>query len=126
MTVKEFVQSSLKQKEEFGIAGYNLVKTTALDKPYKAIVLGAPKKTFVDFEVKRKSFVPDAKYEVRTEMEDKKHKSDWAKFDRVLIATDIQNLAKKESRPDPGTYKLGHKYTEKKALGAFNLKGTRD
>ena len=56
MTVREFVQSSLKNKEEFGVKGYNLQRTNALDKPLRAIILptgrdnkpGGEKPTYID------------------------------------------------------------------------------
>ena len=59
-------------------------------------------------------------------MIDKAHKSSWAKDKRHTIATDIENKTKKNTSPEPPTYKLSHKSVEKRPLGAFNLKGLRD
>lgn len=63
------------------------------------------KKTFLDHELKLKNHVPDAKYDVRTNMNDKTHRSNWCRNERLLIAIDVQNFAKRESRPAPSSYK---------------------
>ena len=66
MTVRDYVQSTLKNREEIGIPGYHLQRTTALDKPYQAVILPGKKRTYIDYNIKEKEFVPDADYDVRT------------------------------------------------------------
>ena len=83
------------------------------------------KKTFVDYEIKSKKHVPDANYNVRTSLENKRQRSNWCKDMRHTLATDCEKLSKKLNFPEPSTYKPTHKATEPRVVGAFNLKGAR-
>ena len=60
MTVKEYIGFGVRGIDEFGVKGYFLQKTNALDKPKAAKIWGGVKKTYVDEAVKAKSFVPPA------------------------------------------------------------------
>ena len=66
MTAREFVMQTVKKEDSFGVEGYFLAKTlTSFDKPLVTKIHAGKKKTFVDDEVKLKSHVPGAKYEVQ-------------------------------------------------------------
>lgn len=122
MSVKEYVRCNLGKSNEFGIEGYGMVGTTALNKPQNAPILKGPKKTFIDAEVKKKHFVPAAStYNVAGTLIDD-HKSFFAKGKRATLASDIEDKNKKENRPAPSAYKMTWNLCEPRALGAFNFK----
>ena len=128
MTVRDYVVTSLgtKADRDFGVSGYAIPKPWPLEKPLSTIIHSGTKKTFVDYEIKSKKFVPDAKYDVRGNLADKRGKSDWNKDKRHTLATDVEKLNKKLNFPEPSTYKVGHNATEARVVGAFNLKGKRE
>ena len=45
-----------------------------------------------------------------------------------MISVEIMKTTQRDffRKPDPSSYKISHKVTEKKPIGAFNLKGLRD
>jgi hypothetical protein len=126
MTAKEFVNIIMKKDSTMGVQGYQLAKTmTAFDGPLVAKIHAGKKKTFIDDEVKAKSHVPDARYNVTLDWTANK-RSNMCKGFRHTLATEIEHEAKKHSRPEPQTYKPEHKLVEPRLKGAFNLKGNRD
>lgn len=126
MTAREFVLSSLKKEEEYGIDGYFLARTmTKFDKPLVTQIHAGKKKTFIDDEVKSKKHVPDANYNVSIDWSENK-KANFSKDYRHTIATDIIKKAEREKKADPGTYSPRHKLVEPGLKGAFNFKGKRD
>ena len=90
MTARDFVMSSMKKNESFGVDGYLLAKTmTNFDKPLAARIHAGKKKTFVDDAVKVKKHVPDANYNVSIDWT-KDKKSNLCKDFRHTIPTDIE------------------------------------
>lgn len=59
-------------------------------------------------------------------MVDKKHKSDWEKDNRRTIGAEVARIAKKDIKPEACSYKVNHRWAERRLTGAFNLKSTRD
>ena len=86
-------------------------------------MLWLKKTTFLDEAVKLKKHVPCANYDVIPNLRDKNTKSALPKDRRHTIATDAEKRARKSPMPDQGTYKPIFSLTEKRKLGAFNLKG---
>lgn len=126
MTAKEFVIINMKKDSAMGVQGYQLAKTmTVFDGPLVAKIHAGKKKTFIDDEVKAKSHVPDARYNLTVDWTANK-RSAMCKGFRHTLATEIELNAKKHSRPEPLTYKPEHKLVEPRTKGAFNLKGNRD
>ena len=76
MSAKEFVVRNSCRKAEFGIEGYHLVKTNALDKPQVSKIVSGKKTTYIDDAVKSKRNLPDFKYNVMKSMVIEGHKSD--------------------------------------------------
>jgi hypothetical protein len=128
MSVRDYVVTSMgpKADKDFGVNGYAIPKPWPLEAPLSTIIHSGQKKTFVDYEIKSKQFVPDAKYDVRGNLADKRAKSDWNKDKRHTLATDVERINKKLNFPEPSSYKPAHKYTEPRVVGAFNLKGKRE
>jgi hypothetical protein len=127
MTAKDFVRSTLRKNESFGIEGYHLAKTlTNFDGPLVTRIHAGKKKTYIDDYVKEKRHVPDSKYNITTDWAAGPKKANFNKDMRHTLATDIERLAKKVMRPEPSTYKPSHRLTEPSVLGAFNMKGNRD
>ena len=98
---------------------------TNFDKPLSTRIHPGKKKTFVDDEVKRKSIVPDAKYNLSYDWAKNKTPNFNKEF-RGTIATDIEKSAKKHTRPEAATYKIQDRLVHPRVKGAFNLKGNRD
>lgn len=126
MTAHDFVMSNMKKNESFGVEGYLLAKTmTNFDKALATKIHAGKKRTFVDDAVKSKKHVPDANYNVSIDWT-KDKKANFNKDFRHTIPTDIERKAKKDTKPEPLTYKPEHRLVEPKIKGAFNLKGKRD
>ena len=66
MTAREYVLASMKKSDiAMGIEGYRASKPfTNFDGPLIKKIHDGKKKTFIDFEVRAKSIVPEAKYNV--------------------------------------------------------------
>ena len=118
---------SMKKDNEFGVDGYNLATTmTNFDKPICTKLVSGQKKTFVDDAVKAKRHVPDAKYDVSLNWVAPNKRSNFCKDKRHTIATDIERVTKRETRPNQHTYSPSHKLVEPKVLASLNMKGKRD
>lgn len=127
MTVREFVLSSMKKSDSplGGIQGYTMMKpVTKLDKPLDVMIRPGKKKTFVDDEVKLKSFVPEAKYNVSIDWT-RNTRSNFNKDRRHTLASDIERKAQRVPIPEPTTYSLNHRLVEPKVTGALNLKAKK-
>ena len=83
------------------------------------------KSTFLDEVIRMKRHVPDANYEVASDMKDKDSRSGLPKGQRSLMSDEIASQARRSPQPDFGTYQPLFKLTEKRQLGAFNLKEDR-
>ena len=126
MTAREFAVANLRDSDGLGVEGYTVRRTLEVETPRIAVMFPYKKQTFVDEAVKQKRWVPDAKYNVIPNMADKNTRSAMCKDKRHTIATDIEKIAAKVKKPAPGTYKPNFMLTEKRKLGAFNLKGALD
>jgi hypothetical protein len=127
MTMPKFPPLSdiVQRKEDFGIDGYYIPEfNAALDKPlvYK-FSPSKKRKTFIDFAVKQKDFVPPAtRYNVAKGLLDPKRGLMTSKGPRKFISEEIAHFAKKNKKPDPGAYEIK---TKEKILCALNLKDDR-
>ena len=99
---------------------------TNFDQPLVARIHAGQKKTFVDHEVRLRRDVPGAKYEVLPPWNPPEKKSNLCKDRRHTIATDIEDVSKRETRPEPQTYSPRHQLVEPKVKAVLNLKGKRD
>ena len=119
------VTEVVNKKDDFGIPGYYIAKfNAALDKPrvfkFEPTKL---RKTFIDFEVKKKDHVPvPTKYNVSKGLLDPKKGTLTSRGKRRFISEEIEDLAKKQKMPDPGAYEAK---TKEKILCALNLKDDR-
>jgi len=119
------VNEVVNKKEDFGIQGYYIAKfNAALDKP--RVCKFEPtkmRKTFLDFAVKQKDHVPvSTKYNVARSLLDPKKGVLTSKSKRKFISEEIADLAKKEKKPEPGTYETMPK---EKIHCPLNLKDER-
>lgn len=89
LSVREFVTYGIRGKSEFGLSHYHMPESYALKKPRVARIHPGIKTTFIDEEVKSKSYIPPAKYNVVPNMDDKSHKSNIMKGKRRLMTDDI-------------------------------------
>ena len=126
MTAREFAMSNLKHQdlEGMGVQGYTVRKTLEVMKPRNSVIVPYKTPNFLEEAIKTKRFVPDANYEVIPNMKDKNTRSSLPKERRRTIATDAEAVARRSPQPDQGTYKPKYLLTEKRNLGAFNLKGS--
>ena len=127
MTAREYVLTTMKKNDTMGgIQGYTMTKPfTKFDKPLDVLIHAGKKKTFVDDEVKMKSFVPEAKYNVSIDWT-KNKRSNFSKDMRHTLATDIERKAKRDHKPEPTTYSPKHALVEPKVKAALNLKAKKD
>ena len=123
MTAREYAIANLRGVDNLGVDGYSVRKTLELDMPRNSVILPYKKKTFIDDAIRDKKFVPCANYDVISNLKDKNTRSALPKGKRHTIATDAEALAKRSPQPDVGTYKPNFGLTEKRNIGAFNLKG---
>ena len=119
------VNEVVNKKDDFGIQGYFIAKfNAALDKP--RVFKFEPtrlRKTFIDFEVKKKDHVPvPTKYNTAMSLLDPKKGVLTSRGKRKFISEEIEDQAKKQKMPDPGTYEAKAK---EKILCALNLKDDR-
>lgn len=127
MTMPKFPPLSdiVQRKEDFGIDGYFIPEfNAALDKPlvYKFSPT-KKRKTFIDFAVKQKDFVPaSTRYNIAKGLLDPKRGLLTSKGPRKFISEEIAHFAKKNKKPDPGAYEIK---TKERLLGALNLKDDR-
>lgn len=115
----------VKRKEDFGIDGYHIAEfNAALDKPLAYRFFPSKnRKTFIDFAVKQKEFVPvSTKYNIEKGLLDPKRGLITSKGKRKMFSEEIEDYSKKYKKPDPGAYELKNKT---KLLGALNLKDDR-
>ena len=127
MNAREFATASLQRGnlEGMGIQGYTIRKTCEMDKPRISVIMPYKKPTFLDEAIKLKRFVPDANYEVVKDMKDKNERSALPKGQRVLMSDEIAKSARRSPQPESCSYKPLYTLTEKRKLGAFNLKENR-
>ena len=127
MNAREFATASLRggDLEGMGVKGYTLRKTLEMDKPRVSVIMPYKKPTFLDEAIKAKKHVPEANYNVIPDMRDKNVRSGLPKGRRSLISDDIMASARRSPQPDQGSYKPNFTLTEKRKIGAFNLKGSR-
>lgn len=115
----------MNKKDDFGIDGYFIPHfNAALDKP-PAWKFSPTKnrKTFIDFVVKQKEFLPGStRYNTTKGLLDPKKGLLTSRGKRKMFSQEIEELAKKYKKPDPGTYEVKIK---EKLLGALNLKDER-
>ena len=70
MSVKDYIKCN-SHTNEFGIEGYKMTGTTALDKPVVFKLSTGPKKTYIDDAVKSKKGIPSANYNVMGDLVNK-------------------------------------------------------
>ena len=119
------ISEIVKRKEDFGIDGYHIPEfNAALDKPQTTKFDPSKKrKTFIDFAVKQKEFVPvPSRYNIAKGLLDPKRGLMTSKGKRKFFSEEIADWAKKNKKPDPGTYEIKNK---ERLLGALNLKDDR-
>ena len=119
------ISEIVRRKEDFGIDGYHIPEfNAALDKPLTSKFDPSKKrKTFIDFAVKQKEFVPvPTRYNVAKGLLDPKRGLMTSKGKRKFFSEEIAEYAKKYKKPDPGAYEIKNK---EKLLGALNLKDER-
>ena len=127
MNAREFATASLKgaDLDGMGVKGYTLRKTLEMDKPRVSVIMPYKNPTFLDMAVKMKKHVPDANYNVIPDLKDKSLRSGLPKGRRSLISEEIMHSARRSPAPECGSYKPNYIRTEKRIIGAFNLKGSR-
>jgi hypothetical protein len=118
------ISEIVRRKEDFGIEGYHIAEfNAALDKPLTTKFVPSKRKTFIDFAVKQKDFVPvPTRYNVAKGLLDPKRGLMTSKGKRKFISEEIAEYAKKYKKPDPGAYDIKSK---ERLLGALNLKDDR-
>lgn len=119
------VHEVISKKQPYGITGYDLPHfNAALDKP--RICKFSPtkqRKTFIDFAVKQKDFLPNQnKYNTVRDLLDPKKGLLTSKGKRKMFSEEIEDLAKKNRFPDPTAY---DSKVKTKILGALCLKDER-
>ena len=116
MTAREFATSSLKgaEIENMGVQGYTVRKTVEMDKPRITVFKPSKKSTFLDEVIRMKRHVPDADYEVTSDIKEKDTRSGLPKGQRSLLSDEIANQARRSPQPDFGTYKPLYSITEKR------------
>lgn len=126
MTTREYVLTAMKKNDlSDGISGYNMTKPlTKFDQPLVTRIHGGKKKTYLDLEVKLKSSVPDAKYNLMIDWTQDK-KSNFNRDKRHTMATDAERVAARDKKPEAPTYSPDHKLVEPGVKGAFNFKSDR-
>ena len=95
MTAREYVLTAMQKNEGAlaGVPGYHMTKPfTKFDGPLVTRIHPGTKKTFIDYEVKRKNSVPDAKYNVSYDWTAHK-KANFSLDKRHTLATDIERKA---------------------------------
>ena len=97
MNAREFATASLQRGnlEGMGIQGYTIRKTCEIDKPRISVIMPYKKPGFIDETLKLKRFVPDANYEVITNMKDKNERSALPKGPRVMMSDEIAKSARR-------------------------------
>ena len=125
MCVLPAVTEVVNKKDDFGIDGYFIPNfNAAMDKP--RVYRFSPTKnrmTFIDFAVKQKEFQPGStRYNVARNLLDPKKGLLTSKGKRKMFSEEIEELAKKYKKPDPGAYNAKVK---ERFLGALNLKDER-
>ena len=119
------VSEVINKKDDFGIEGYFIPNfNAALDKP--RVTKFSPtkqRKTFIDFAVKQKDFLPGStRYNTANNLLDPKKGLITSKGKRKMFSEEIEDIAKKNKKPDPGAYEVKMK---ERLLGALNLKDER-
>ena len=122
MTAREYVFSGMKKYENnTGVDGYRMTKPfTNFDGPLVKKIHAGKNETYIDLVVKAKSIVPEAKYDISYDWMMNK-RSNFSKDKRHTLATDIERKAKKDLKPEPGTYSPRHKLVDPTLKGCFNL-----
>lgn len=119
------VSEVINKKDDFGIEGYHIPTfNAALDKPRTTKFSPTKqRKTFIDFAVKEKEFLPGStRYNTANNLLNPKKGLMTTKGKRKMFSEEIEDLAKKYKKPDPGTYEIKQK---ERLLGALNLKDDR-
>lgn len=117
-----YAQDSRK-RHNWGVDGYDFPRFNAhQDKVRTHKIPGGKKKNFLDDEVKQKSFIPPADYNVAGSLINPKKQSNLSKGKRLTLPDEIALLNKKEQRPGPGTYEPKN---HTRLLGCFNLQGEK-
>jgi hypothetical protein len=83
------VQFGLRGSQNFGIEGYALATTCALDRPLITKIHAGKRNTYIDEEVKAKKGIPAAQYKVMGDLVSKSHKSRIDKAPRTTMADEI-------------------------------------
>ena len=126
MTAREYVLTAMKKNEiSEGVAGYNMTKPlTNFDGPLITKMHAGKKKTYLDHEIKLKSGVPDAKYDMMIDWT-KDKRGNFSRDKRHTMATDAERETARNKRPEAPTYSPTHKLVEPSLKGAFNFKSDR-
>ena len=92
MTAREYVLASMKKSDiTTGVEGYLMTKPfTPFDGPLIKKIHDGKKRTYIDFEVRAKSIVPEAKYNISYDWATKGGNSNFCKDKRHTMATDIE------------------------------------
>ena len=81
------------------------------------------RKTFIDFAVKQKDFLPSSnRYNTSQNLLNPKKGLITGKGKRKMFSQEIEDYAKKNKKPDPGAYEVN---ARDKLLEALNLKDER-
>lgn len=89
ISVKDYVQFGLRGSQNFGIEGYALATTCALDKPLITKIHAGKRNTYIDEEVKAKKGIPPAQYKIMGDLKDTRHKSRLDRAPRTTMADEI-------------------------------------
>ena len=115
----------MKGNEQFGISGYQLAATCALDQPQTFKIHDGKRQTYIDDAVKVKAFVPPAQYTVTGNLVTKGHKSMLNKAERRTLADEIATFEKKNPIPAPNAFNPSHSMVFKKNSACMNFKGEK-
>uniref|UniRef100_A0A7S3FZ33 Uncharacterized protein n=1 Tax=Strombidium rassoulzadegani TaxID=1082188 RepID=A0A7S3FZ33_9SPIT len=128
LSVSETVKLGSKKHSQLGIEGYELKKWHQdINKPivYKIHPEQKPKHFLDDVLRQKKDVPPPNTYNINRELSIKQNMM-HAKSPRVTMVGEIQKTQKKNSFPEPASYKLSTTLIDRRPKGCFNFKSDRN